>query len=319
MSDYESSESGFNTSASEPIPTPQKEDNESVSSAASSPAVITDSIGPVSQSPFFSQHFDQPPKSPSTQRFANAHLPPKSPAHSTPVHRSASPALNQPPTAPIALHQRTESPPSPPTPPTTPLILPTSLPGRPPLPPPLPNFASLIAQGSLPPPPDESTLSSAPFAFKSSVNYPPLEIEVEAIRSPFRAVECIDYEKILSPGLEERPIVIPSSPVSQKENQFDSIASMSNESAESPAVLVNGKAPNGTDDLVDPWCDPEKPRTVQFQDISAAAFKIKSGIMMTPCTRSHLSNMTGVQLFFKKDFLQYTGSFKVHTFCMLNH
>ena len=48
-----------------------------------------------------------------------------------------------------------------------------------------------------------------------------------------------------------------------------------------------------------------------MQDISAAAFKIKSGIMMTPCTRSHLSNITGSTLFFKKDFLQYTGSFKV--------
>ena len=62
--------------------------------------------------------------------------------------------------------------------------------------------------------------------------------------------------------------------------------------------------------LFDPWCDPSNPRVIQFQDISAAAFKIKSGIMMTPCTRSHISSMTGCQIFFKKDFLQYTGSFK---------
>jgi len=62
--------------------------------------------------------------------------------------------------------------------------------------------------------------------------------------------------------------------------------------------------------LFDPWCDPCNPRVIQFQDISAAAFKIKSGIMMTPCTRSHISSMTGCQIFFKKDFLQYTGSFK---------
>ncbi len=32
--------------------------------------------------------------------------------------------------------------------------------------------------------------------------------------------------------------------------------------------------------LFDPWCDPKNPRQIQFQDISAAAFKIKSGIMM---------------------------------------
>uniref|UniRef100_A0A0P4WHL5 L-serine deaminase n=1 Tax=Scylla olivacea TaxID=85551 RepID=A0A0P4WHL5_SCYOL len=62
--------------------------------------------------------------------------------------------------------------------------------------------------------------------------------------------------------------------------------------------------------LFDPWCDPENPRTVTFQDVSAAAFKIKSGIMNTPCTRSHLSNVTDMEIFFKKEFNQCTGSFK---------
>ena len=76
-----------------------------------------------------------------------------------------------------------------------------------------------------------------------------------------------------------------------------------------PEIAINGSA--DAPDLFDPWCDPKNPRIVQFQDISAAAFKIKSGIMVTPCTRSHLSNLTGTQIFFKKDFLQYTGSFKV--------
>ena len=71
--------------------------------------------------------------------------------------------------------------------------------------------------------------------------------------------------------------------------------------------------------LVDPWCDPAHPRVIQFQDISAAAFKIKSGIMVTPCTRSHLSSITGTTLFFKKDFLQYTGSFKVNSHAILEH
>merc|ERR1712137_954748 len=50
------------------------------------------------------------------------------------------------------------------------------------------------------------------------------------------------------------------------------------------------------EELFDPWCDPANPQVIQFQDISAAAFKIKSGIMMTPCTRSHISSMTGCHL-----------------------
>ncbi|XP_063870278.1 mucin-2-like isoform X2 [Scylla paramamosain] len=62
--------------------------------------------------------------------------------------------------------------------------------------------------------------------------------------------------------------------------------------------------------LFDPWCDPANPRTITFQDVSAAAFKIKSGIMNTPCTRSHLSNVTDMEIFFKKEFNQCTGSFK---------
>lgn len=89
---------------------------------------------------------------------------------------------------------------------------------------------------------------------------------------------------------------------------------MPNNTIMNPTIAVNDANGSVTDDpaLFDPWCDPKNPRTIQFQDISAAAFKIKSGIMMTPCTRSHLSNITGTTLFFKKDFLQYTGSFKVH-------
>ncbi|EFX82963.1 hypothetical protein DAPPUDRAFT_302120 [Daphnia pulex] len=84
---------------------------------------------------------------------------------------------------------------------------------------------------------------------------------------------------------------------------------MSSESKENPTIAINAHGADASD-LFDPWCDPKNPRIVQFQDISAAAFKIKSGIMMTPCTRSHLSSMTETQIFFKKDFLQYTGSFK---------
>ena len=31
---------------------------------------------------------------------------------------------------------------------------------------------------------------------------------------------------------------------------------------------------------------------------------------MTPCNHSHMSEITDMEIYFKKDFLQYTGSFK---------
>ncbi|KAL4236347.1 hypothetical protein ACF0H5_004734 [Mactra antiquata] len=58
------------------------------------------------------------------------------------------------------------------------------------------------------------------------------------------------------------------------------------------------------------FCDPANPVVVTFQDVSAAAYKIKKGIKKTPCLQSQLSNMYGMKLFMKKEFLQYTGSFK---------
>ncbi|CAH1774898.1 unnamed protein product [Owenia fusiformis] len=70
---------------------------------------------------------------------------------------------------------------------------------------------------------------------------------------------------------------------------------------------------NSLDDegeLIDPFCDSSKPIQVQFQDVSAAAYKIKSGIQATPCTLSHISDYVDMEIYFKKEFLQYTGSFK---------
>ncbi len=64
------------------------------------------------------------------------------------------------------------------------------------------------------------------------------------------------------------------------------------------------------EDLLDKYCDPENPVKVTFNDVSAAAYRIRAGIEMTPCTRSHMSEITNMEIYFKKDFLQYTGSFK---------
>ncbi|RNA15110.1 threo-3-hydroxyaspartate ammonia-lyase-like [Brachionus plicatilis] len=65
-----------------------------------------------------------------------------------------------------------------------------------------------------------------------------------------------------------------------------------------------------SEDLFDQHCDPANPVQIKFNDISAAAYRIRGGVEITPCTRSHMSSITGMEIFFKKDFLQYTGSFK---------
>jgi len=48
----------------------------------------------------------------------------------------------------------------------------------------------------------------------------------------------------------------------------------------SPVLNVS----HGDDDLKDPFCDPDHPVVIRFQDVSAAAFRIQGGIDRTPCT-----------------------------------
>ncbi|KAL1501506.1 hypothetical protein ABEB36_006815 [Hypothenemus hampei] len=72
-------------------------------------------------------------------------------------------------------------------------------------------------------------------------------------------------------------------------------------------VMLNHEINNLLDD---PLCNPEHPIKVTFEDVTSAAYKIKSGIKNTPCEKSHISQLTGMNIFLKKDFLQHTGSFK---------
>lgn len=163
---------------------------------------------------------------------------------------------------------------------------------------------------------------SSPPALKSIIKYPqqqptpglPAEIHPEQVIQHQQSIEFeliqpptrteLDCQVIFTSERIQEPEEVPITTVTTTAN-----INMTTEN-NNPTIAINA---NGADpsDLFDPWCDPKNPRIVQFQDISAAAFKIKSGIMMTPCTRSHLSSMTETQIFFKKDFLQYTGSFKV--------
>ncbi|KOB70557.1 Uncharacterized protein OBRU01_15002 [Operophtera brumata] len=60
----------------------------------------------------------------------------------------------------------------------------------------------------------------------------------------------------------------------------------------------------------DPMCDKENPQKITFEDVSAASFRIQSGIVKTPCVKSHMSTIFGMDIYLKNDFLQHTGSFK---------
>jgi threonine dehydratase len=37
------------------------------------------------------------------------------------------------------------------------------------------------------------------------------------------------------------------------------------------------------EDLFDPYCDPENPKKISFNDVSAAAYRIKGKVENTPC------------------------------------
>ncbi|KAA3677143.1 threonine dehydratase [Paragonimus westermani] len=63
-------------------------------------------------------------------------------------------------------------------------------------------------------------------------------------------------------------------------------------------------------DLFDPSCDPENPVSITYLDVSAAHYRIRDGIVHTPCRKSQLSKTFNMNLYLKLDFQQVTGSFK---------
>ena len=67
------------------------------------------------------------------------------------------------------------------------------------------------------------------------------------------------------------------------------------------------------DEIKDPACDPDVPVFVDQVAIWDAYSEMKrahADIKRTPCTRSRLSDSLGTEIYFKKDFMQVTGSFK---------
>ncbi|XP_065088484.1 L-threonine ammonia-lyase-like isoform X2 [Ochlerotatus camptorhynchus] len=64
------------------------------------------------------------------------------------------------------------------------------------------------------------------------------------------------------------------------------------------------------EEFTDPFCNADNPQIITFQDVTSAAFRIKNGIEHTPCPKSHLSEVIDMDIYLKKEFLQFTGSFK---------
>lgn len=96
-----------------------------------------------------------------------------------------------------------------------------------------------------------------------------------------------------------------------------STAVVPSEAKEQPQLngseLSNGKSCDPAvreEDLRDASCDPSNPVVIKFQDVSAAAYKIRNGVQRTPCQRSRLSEILGLDLYIKSDYQQMTGSFK---------
>ncbi|XP_049304693.1 L-threonine dehydratase catabolic TdcB [Bactrocera dorsalis] len=65
------------------------------------------------------------------------------------------------------------------------------------------------------------------------------------------------------------------------------------------------------DDIIDTHCDPKKPREVSFDDLTTADLLLMDEVTKTPCTRAVKCIEYNMEVFFKKEFLQPTGSFKV--------
>jgi len=65
-----------------------------------------------------------------------------------------------------------------------------------------------------------------------------------------------------------------------------------------------------TTEYPDPYCDPANPVQVTIENIKEAKQTIGNALIYTPCSRSHLSTWTDMDIYLKQEFLQYTGNFK---------
>ncbi|KAL0869050.1 hypothetical protein ABMA27_007367 [Loxostege sticticalis] len=61
---------------------------------------------------------------------------------------------------------------------------------------------------------------------------------------------------------------------------------------------------------VDDSSDPNNPRKIKYDDIVAASRRIAGSVVRTPCTKAHMSEKFGMEIYLKQEFLQFSGCFK---------
>ncbi|XP_072484126.1 L-threonine ammonia-lyase-like isoform X2 [Notamacropus eugenii] len=75
-------------------------------------------------------------------------------------------------------------------------------------------------------------------------------------------------------------------------------------------VLAHGEEPPVIPPKSRPCQETSSFKLIKLEDINTAASEIQRRIQVTPCTYSRLSKKYGMELYLKKEFLQYTGSVK---------
>ncbi|CAH0728494.1 unnamed protein product, partial [Brenthis ino] len=60
----------------------------------------------------------------------------------------------------------------------------------------------------------------------------------------------------------------------------------------------------------DEFSDPGNPRIIKYEDVVEAAKRVKNFISPTPCVVSHYQRESGINIFYKLETIQRTGSFK---------
>lgn len=73
--------------------------------------------------------------------------------------------------------------------------------------------------------------------------------------------------------------------LNQNGQEFDLIAESGSNDFDSSATTIRQEE-NDEDDLNDPYCVEDNPQRITFEDVTSAAFKIKCGIINTPCVKS---------------------------------
>ncbi|KAK9736901.1 Pyridoxal-phosphate dependent enzyme [Popillia japonica] len=89
-----------------------------------------------------------------------------------------------------------------------------------------------------------------------------------------------------------------------------------------PTVQGSGEKlrTSSSQEIDDPFCSATNPRIISYEQVRDARKALETGIKKTDLFRSRISDLVGINIYLKCEFLQYTGSFKERgaRYAMLN-